>query len=123
MLYGLIAATGGALVCSCTKVWNNAIKRVVAVFITGELLHTPPQLKPIWKNLEKEKCDFSCPVLLPFHLIPVLVYRLDLQSLTAAAGCLCIHCVPWGMVAQEPRRLKLQCLLTMWRIEQLQQTA
>ena len=40
VLYGLIAATGGALVCSCTKVWNNAIKRVVAVFITGK----PPAL-------------------------------------------------------------------------------
>lgn len=35
VVYGAIAALGGACICSWTRVWNNGLKRVVAVLFTG----------------------------------------------------------------------------------------
>ncbi|KAK9814951.1 hypothetical protein WJX73_002939 [Symbiochloris irregularis] len=35
VVYGSIAALGGALLCSSTRIWNNGLKRVIAVLFTG----------------------------------------------------------------------------------------
>ena len=35
VVYGAIAALGGAFVCSCTRIWSNGLKRMLAVLITG----------------------------------------------------------------------------------------
>ncbi len=35
VVYGLILACVGTLICSCTRFWNNRFKRAAAVFFTG----------------------------------------------------------------------------------------
>ena len=35
VVYGLILACIGTLICSCTRFWNNRFKRAAAIFFTG----------------------------------------------------------------------------------------
>lgn len=48
VVYGGIAALGGALLCSTTRIWNNGLKRVVVVLFTG--------LAFMWLGLQYGPC-------------------------------------------------------------------
>ena len=37
VVYGLILAIVGTLICSCTRFWNNRFKRAAALWFTGAL--------------------------------------------------------------------------------------
>lgn len=52
VVYGAIAAVGGALLCSCTRIWNNSLKRMLAVLFTGLAL--------MWLGLRYAPSNLPC---------------------------------------------------------------